>query len=313
MKSFLYIANFALCMLLCAGLITSEVEAAGKRTQPFNRVVVLLDASGSYQRRQNDAIMKTERLLDGMSGHRAKRWEQADEIKIISLDAIPEVIWEGTPEELSKIDKGDWAKRFKARQDYASCTDVIAGLELAATLLEASNKAGGTPTEKYLFAFSDFIHEPPTESPTKCQAPKQPSVPGKDFAWDRFADVKLAVFWMPPAQKMAWDRVMKAQGLTGYRLFTTAESAVAKLDIPDTAKRKVTAAERQEGRQTLSNVFSAMFGIAGAGLVLIALSGVGVALVMMMRRRRQSVGAPALVGRATAGPIAPMRMPRNPN
>lgn len=293
-------------VVLTAILGTPSVQGAEKRFKPFNRIVVLLDASGSFQRRQDEALDKTATLLAGLAAHKAKRWEQADEIKIVSLDAIPETVWEGTPAQLAKMEKADWAERFKARQDYAKCTDVMAGLELAASLLEGEP----VPAEKYLFVFSDLIHEPPIGVPTKCQAPKMPSVPGKDFAWDRMADIKVAVFWMPPVQKMAWDRAMKAQGLTGYRLYTTAESGIARLDIPEPAKRKVTDAERQEGRKTLGGLLDGALVVAGAGLVLLIVAGVGVTIVATIRSRRR--GTASLAGRVTRGPVAPMRVPRNP-
>ncbi|MBX7136277.1 MAG: hypothetical protein K1X67_26710 [Fimbriimonadaceae bacterium] len=294
-------------LVLTAFLGITGAQAAEKRVRPFNRIVVLLDASGSFQRRQDEALAKTGKLLAGLAAHKAKRWEQADEIKIVSLDAIPEMIWEGTPEQLAKVEKTNWAGRFKARQDYAKCTDVVAGLELAASILEDEP----VPTEKYLFVFSDLIHEPPIGVPTKCQAPKLPSVPGKDFGWDRLADIKMAVFWMPPAQKMAWDRAMKEHGLTGYRLYTTAESAIASLDIPEPAKRKVTEAERQDGRKTLGGLFDGVLMVAGGGLVLLVVAGLGIAIRAKIRSRRR--GAPAAqAGRTVRGPVPPMRVPRNP-
>lgn len=293
-------------VVLTAILGTTSAQAAEGRVKPFNRIVVLLDASGSFQRRQDEALVKTATLLAGLAAHKAKRWEQADEIRIVSLDAIPETIWEGTPAQLAKMEKADWAERFRARQDYAGCTDVMAGLELAASLFEGEP----VPTEKYLFVFSDLIHEPPIGVPTKCQAPKMPSVPGKDFAWDRLADIKVAVFWMPPVQKMAWDRAMKAQGLTGYRLYTTAESGIAHLDIPEPAKRKVTDAERQEGRKILGGLLDGALVVAGVGLVLLVVAGLGVTMVATIRSRRR--GAASRAGRVARGPVAPMRVPRNP-
>lgn len=313
MKLFIFTTKFSLALMLCAVMGSANVQGAEKRSKPFNRIVVLLDASGSFQHRQNEAIAKTVQLLEGLSTHKAKRWEQADEIKIVSLDAIPEMIWEGTPEQFSKTDKTEWATRFKARTDYAKCTDVIAGLELAATLLEAETKAGGMPTQKYLFAFSDFIHEPPVLTPTKCKAPKLPFVPGDDFAWDRLADVKIAVFWMPPAQKMAWDRAMKEQGLIGYRLYTTAESGIAKLDIPEPAKRKVTEAERQQGQDTLAGLGNVVMIIVGTVLGVVLVIGLVIGIFVLIRSRTNPAAASHPVARGVTRPVAPMRIPRNPN
>lgn len=294
-----------LALLILGG---NGAQAATSLADPFNRVVVLLDASGSYQHRKEEALEKAEKLLAGLAAHKAKRWEQADEIKIVSLDAIPETIWEGTPAQLAKMEKSDWTERFKARQDYAKCTDVVSGLELAASLFEAEP----VPTEKYLFVFSDLVHEPPVGVPTKCQAPKLPSVPDMDFAWGRLADVKMVVFWMPPAQKMAWDRAMKSQGLTSYRLYTNAESGIARIDIPEPAKRKVTDSERQEGRETLGGLLNGMLLFAGVVLVLLVAAGLGIAITAMIRNRRH-VAPGANASRMVRGPVAPMRIPRNPS
>ena len=299
-------AGWAVALLLCASGVAGNLQAAEKQVGPFNRIVVLLDASGSYQRRQNEAITKTGELLAALATHKNKRWEKADEITIISLDAIPEKIWKGTPQELAKTGKDEWALRFKARTDYARCTDVTAALELAAEIFESKPQ----PTAKYLFAFTDFVHEPPVGTPDHCRPPKLPSVPDRDFAWEHFADVSFAAFWMPPSQKMAWDRVLREQGLVSYKLYTTAESAVNTLDIPEPAKRKeISEGERQQNRETLWDWIKAVGGVA-LGLILLAVLGLGLAAIM---RKRRPMAAPNAGARSVTGAVAPMRIPRNPN
>ena len=280
---------------------TAWLPASAANT-PFNRIVVLLDGSGSYLARQPEALTKTRELLGGLGTRKNKYWEKGDEILIVSMDALPEVIWRGSPVELNRTTRADWNVMFRARSDYNRCTDVEAALILAANLLEAAPLA----TEKYLFVFSDLIHEPPANRPDRCRPPGTPSLPGADFPWDRLAETRIAAFWLPPAQKMAWDRTLKEHGLTAYRLYTSSESATARVEIPPPARRQVSEEQRQAGRDTLATVGLVALSIL-AGMLLIALL---VALLLVWRHRHASRQPSSLHSTsAPRRPVPPMRLP----
>lgn len=287
---------------------TTAVAAAG---DPFNRIVVLVDASQSFKLRRLDAIERTQQLVHQLGARRAKRWEAADQVVIISLDAIPEVLWEGNTRSLSAANRNDWATRFKARSDYAGCTDVQAALELALTKLESAPRATG----KYLIGFSDLVHEPPIHSPSTCKPPRLPSVPPADFAWDRLADVSVSMFWLPAGQKLAWDRAMREAGLSTYKLYTNSESGAVDVELPAPAVRKVTEQELARVRESAQSWLASALTWALAGIASLGLGVVAYIAYARLRSQRRTPpvgpdnGAPR-AGRPVAGPVAPMVLPR---
>ncbi len=303
------IGTAMLSSVLAIGTVPATALAAAG--DPFNRIVVLVDASQSFKSRRLDAIERTQQLVHQLGTRRAKRWEAADQVVIISLDAIPEVLWEGNTRSLSTASRNDWASRFKARSDYAGCTDVQAALELALTKLEGTPRATG----KYLIGFSDLVHEPPTHSPSACKPPKLPSVPPADFAWDRLADVSFSMFWLPAGQKLAWDRVMKEAGLSTYKLYTNSESGAVDVELPAPAVRKVTEQELARTRESAQSWLASLMTWALAGIASLILGIAAYLAYARLRHRRHAVAAgpdsgTPRAGRPVAGPVAPMILPR---
>jgi hypothetical protein len=299
------------CAVAATGLAGDPANAQQSAQRgPFNRIVVLVDATDSFQKRRLNAIEQTQRLVEKIAAGRPKRWEAADQIVVISLDAIPEVIWKGDARALGEQARGDWVTRFKARGDYARCTDVRAAFELAFSALESAP----SPAGRYLIGFSDLVHEPPLGSPSICRAPKLPSIPDTDFAWDRLANVTVAMFWMPPGQKLAWDRAMKENGLDNYRLFTTSESAAAEIELPRPPVPAMTAQERQRLLEGLTDGFGKLISYIAGGVALLVV-GAGTYLgALRLRRRRAAVTMPPAetsvrAGRRIAGPVPPMNLP----
>jgi hypothetical protein len=255
---------------------------AEKMNKPFNRIVIEVDASGSYKGRQSEALAKAKVLLDSMARRELTRWEKGDEVVIISLDAIPEVIWQGSPQALGEINPAAWVKRFGGRTDYANCTDIESGFKLAAREFNSEP----IPAKKYLFIFSDLIHEPPLASPSICQKPQSPSLPAKDFSWDQFADVSVSVFWVPPVQKLGWSRIVAENGLSeNFKLYSNSESAEVEILPPPVARKQVSELEKREIKENLSNGFSLI--VKYAFFAFLALAGVFVMffIIMLLVRR----------------------------
>ena len=292
-----------------AAIIALGLGASAQANEPpFNRIGILLDASGSYRERQADAVEKANLLLSGLAERRSKRWVKPDEIVIISMDASPEVIWRGSPQKLAETDRSEWIARFHGRADYAACTDVARGLNLAADELNA----GPVPTARYLFVFSDLIAEPPTRGVSVCAAPR--AVPERDVNWDALKPVSIAAFWLPADQKMVWDATMKTHGLTTYRLFSISESAVNRIDLPEPAKHDATPAEKQQSRDTLWSWLGTIGSLLVYLLLLIVIVPLLAGVVLYLRRRRPQAAAPAATpvnrpGVAVRGPVAPLRVP----
>jgi len=267
--------------------------AAPRADRPHNLYVVVIDASGSYQKRQLEAVDKAKSLLDVIESRRLRPKEQPDRVAVIALDATPEVIWRGDARRLATTTRADWQTRFAGRGDYASCTDVEAGLALALRELAADPAAVG----RRLLVFSDLVHEPPSRSIRACRKPTLPSVPGPAFPWAAFDDPSLAVdvFWMPPDQKLAWKRAVDQNGLgERFALYTESESAEVQLSPLPQARRERTEADRDVARSTVATVAS---GLGRSALAIAATLASAIAFAVWRRRR---TSAPA-----TRAPLPP--------
>jgi len=231
-------------------------------------------------------------LLEKMAETKLRRWEgTGDDITIISLDAIPDVIWRGTLSQLQQEEATRWTARFKARQDYAGCTDVIAAFRLAAGEFARTPE----PIGRYLMAFTDLQDEPPTSSPSACKPVTQPGPPAR-FPWESLRGVSVAVFWVPIHQKLAWQRVIADQGSDlQVALYSESESGSVEVMAPPKARRVVTEEERAARREQVTDRARALgggiirFGLYGVGL-LIALGVISQVGGWFVRRRRSSSG-----------------------
>jgi len=254
--------------------------------QPQNKVVVMIDGSGSYKSRQEEAVQKTISLLDSMAATKLHRWESAsDRITLISLDAMPEVLWEGTLRDLKGLDRAAWKSRFLARSDYDGCTDVVSAFGLAAKKIEGDARY----VSKYVFAFTDLIHQPPTDSLSR---PREATnlIP-EDFPWQSFKDVSVSVFWVPPDQKLIWRKAADRKGLgSNFALYTTSESSSVNISLPPRPVLKVTEAEQEADRKRFTEmgkvIFKALIGFFTVGVILVALA----VLAGYFRRNRRQPG-----------------------
>lgn len=208
----------AAALALLPSLATPPVQAAVAR-DPVNRVAIILDASGSYRGRQAEALHHALTLLEDKRTHtQLDRWATGgDELAVISLDALPEILWRGNAQDLKREGLEALAARFRARTDYAGCTDVGAAFQVAARFLE------GDPAQVHpmVIAYSDLIDEKPASGLGKCRKPERVAT---DTPWEAFRNTPVNVLWLPPDQKLAWRRAAETHGWTGARLFTVAES-----------------------------------------------------------------------------------------
>jgi len=282
MKRFVMMLSFIL-----AWAVNAPEAFAKAESNPFNRLVVIVDGSGSYAGRQPSAIEKVQILLEKMAETKLRRWEgTGDEISIISLDAIPEVIWRGNLRQLQEEEAPRWTERFKARQDYARCTDLIAAFRLVAREFERAPEPAG----RYLIAFTDLQDEPPTSSPSTCK-PAGPAGPPAGFPWDGLRAASVAVFWVPIAQKLAWARAIAGQGGDlQIALYSESESGSVEIIAPPKARRVMTEKEQSSKREQLASLARLLggsvlrVGLYGVGLLL-ALGGVSAVGGWFVRRR----------------------------
>ena len=299
------------CLLIGLAVTACGIERAPK---PANKVVVILDRSGTYKSRLGAAMSRVTTLLDTMATTKRHRWESnTDQIVLISLDAMPEAIWQGSLRDLKALDRAAWTSRLQGRSDYAQCTDVEAAFRLAAQHLEGDPRV----VHKYLLVFSDLIAEPPTTSIGVCQAHSTPSAPSEAFPWDSLGDVQTKVFWVPPDQKLAWARVIAEQGLQErFALYTTSESASVTLEPPAPPKVVRTEADRQAFQQQIAGTLWTW--LRGIAIVIVAGVGVIVGGQWWFARRHGQARTPRRAAAPRRGVIPPLpasalRRPRGPN
>ena len=272
------------------------ISVAGTRPEPFNKVVVIVDGSGSYSSRRMEAIDRAVALLNSMSQKKLHRWESAsDRITIISLDAIPEALWEGSLHELKTMDSEFWTAHFQARTDYVDCTDVTAAFRLAARYLEGDPRY----VHKYLFVFSDLIDEPPTDS---IYRPRKPSrLPTGDFPWEALRDVSVSVFWVPPEQKLIWHRAVEERGLgASFALYTTSESAEVAIQPPPKPRIELTENERKTERERYVRYAWTFVKVAA---IVMAVMGVLMGFIVFAARRSRQRRSSRVLARRVVPPI----------
>lgn len=269
--------------LLVVSVLLLSGCAADSMPEPYNHTVVLIDSSGSYQKRRGEALGRAVALLEDYGQRKLKRWDPgADRIAIVALDAVPEVLWEGGFREMQETPADVWTRRFEARTDYAHCTDVTAAFRVALSRFQADPRH----VQKRLVVFSDLIDEPPTTSIRTCGTARFPSLPKDDFPWDGLSETAVSVFWLPPDQKLAWGREVAKRGLgEQVRLYTVAESSAAPLQAPPVPTLEVTAEEQAAQREKIgAGALSLAKGLGGVA----AVSGLALgAITLGLRRGRR--------------------------
>jgi hypothetical protein len=294
--------SLAAAALFCGWLANVPCTVAQTQADPYNQVVILIDASITYQARRQEAVARAGELLDQISSAKVHRWESAqDQITIVSLDAVPEDIWSGSLSDLKKMKPEDWTDRFAARRDYDGCTNVGAAFRLAVRHLD------GDPNLviKYLFAFSDLIDEPPTSSIRRCKPAERPSTPPNDMPWEELRGVEVAVFWAPPEQKLAWTRAVEANGLAGsFNVYSTSESAAVRVRTPVRKEVDVTEDKRDAAVSQVRSIATTIVivaSVAGIGIIVLGF------VASKLARQRSPASRTAARARRTRPAAAPGR------
>jgi hypothetical protein len=287
MKNVFGFVTIRLTMLLPFFLMIG-CETNNPAPKPGNYVIVMIDRSLSFSSRQQDAIDRTVKYLDQIASRKVGRWEgKRDKVIVISLDAVPAVLWEGNPRDLKTLSAADWKKRFAARTDYEKCTDITGAFALAAERFASADAEG---TDKFLLAYTDLLNEPPLRSASSCAKPHPE--PTEDFPWASLQDVSVNVFWLPINQKLIWERIVKEKGLGNhFALYSNSESGAVEIAPPPPAKQTMTESERAELVGHYRSIFQ------HAGLLLLGLAGLlvfGFLGMVLFARRNPKAPAPQM-------------------
>ena len=253
--------------------ICPETEAASAELGE-NRVAVVIDASGSYKSKMQDAIGSAAVLLEQMSNVSFKRWEPArDRIVLISMDSMPEVIWSGSLQDLKTLDKEHWKSAFEVRGEYAQCTDVVKGIRLAVREL---NRDAGAKTNKYMFIYSDLVHEPPMNSINDCAPINTANPVPVDMPWEDLKDISIVTLWIPIDQKFVWTKAVEEFFLQDTFKLYASESEVREILPPPRPTILPTEEESKEAREQV------MQGLSFAGKAVAVLIIATVTLVLLI-------------------------------
>jgi len=273
------IATISMALLITAMLLAG-CEMSKPVPPPANSIAILIDRSISFHARQQEAVEKSIKLLDEISNKRREGWQgKNDRIALVSLDAMPAVIWEGSLQDLKSLSSEEWTQRFAARSDLDKCTDISGAFTIASNWLARANAEGAS---KYIIAFTDLLSEPPLNSASHCAKPHP--APGADFPWASLQTVSVSVFWLPPDQKLVWERAARERGLSDhFALYSDSESGAVVLAAPPEATRAISEGERAQAAQQ----FQAQAKTAG-GLVLASVGGIILLVIVMavIARRR---------------------------
>ncbi len=283
-------------MLLVPAMLLAGCETGKPTPTPANLSAVIIDRSASFNARQPEAVAKSIKYLEDIAGRKHERWQgKADKVAVISLDAMPSILWEGSPDDLKTVSSNDWTKRFDARTDFAKCSDVSGAFTLAAEWFARSN---GEATSKYLLAYTDMLHEPPLNSASNCAKPL--SGPSQDFPWDSLDDVSVTVFWMPINQKLIWQRAAHQRGFSNhFALYSDSESGAVNIAAPPEATRTMSDVERVKAAQQFKSQFTNAARVGGA-----LVGGIFVLVIVMaiVARRRTPQGRVIQAGQVPLTP-----------
>jgi hypothetical protein len=277
---------WVLCTVSAIGAMTVGIGQALAIPKPCNKIAIIVDGSGSYRNRQAQAVEKAITLLDTLTQAKIHRWEQGDSVALISLDAMPDIIFQGTLKELKAQDRRAWVERFKARSDYIKCTDLVTAFNLAVKYLEGDPRY----VKKWIFAFTDLIHEPPTRSINEPKRPALPAPPPEEFPWNGLEDISVSVFWCPINQKLAWQRAIQANQFSqSFAIYTTSESGEVQPPMPPPAKIIRSKAEIEGAKNQYFSFFKTVLHLTLGIVSLILLLPIA---IMLFRRYRRSDRVP---------------------
>ncbi len=281
MKSNWVVLTMFWMTLLFAAMLVAGCETGKPAPPPSNSIAILIDRSMSFHARQQEAVAKSIKLLDEIANKRREGWQgKNDRIALVSLDAMPTVIWEGSLQDLKSLSSEEWTNRFAARSDFDKCTDISGAFTVASDWLARANVEGAS---RYIIAFTDMLSEPPLGSVSHCARPHP--APGEDFPWASLQTVSTSIFWLPPNQKLIWERAAHEKGLSDhFVLYSDSESGAVTLAAPPEAKRTMSEDQRAQEAQK----FHAQIKNAGVASITSVGGIVEIVIVMEILARRKA-------------------------
>jgi hypothetical protein len=296
-------------ILICAVMFLSATTQ-GATQDPKNAIVVIVDSSGTFGGRISEALAQVQALLESLASRHTDRWDdEADEIALVSLDAMPKVLWSGNVQSL-KQDPQSWAALLAGRTDYASCSDVTRAFRLAARELSTANPQD----HRYLYVFSDLVHDPPigtAKGKWTCREARPPVPAPPDFPWSELKGVNVCAYWLPSEQLLTWQAEIERHELEAtFVLYSESESTGVTVAAPGVAQpsHEELAARSATTRARSKAIASRMLSIAALAFMGAILAAVAISTISRIRQPKPTPsGARRVVGRVTPLKIPPKR------
>lgn len=267
---------FSLIATLCAFCFTSCNFSSCGELKPMPptyviKVVLLYDGTLTLERYKERIWEQVTKFLENALNTPIPFGEKHhSEIVIITVDAFPTIIWKGTLQQLKKdfgqesntkkdnlpeskeglelstsetINKlqtrlalnNKLQEKLNSRSDYTGCTDIVQAFNLAVD--ELSREERGVKYNKYIYAVTDLVTEPPNSSLKRC-VPAQ-SKPPQNFPWDKLQDINVSVYWVPSSTTLVWKHTVQEHNLsTSFTIYTVAESSAIELSMPQKTTNK---------------------------------------------------------------------------
>lgn len=206
-------------VLLLAGQ-TRRVEAAS----PYCRIVIVFDHSGSVEENLELAWQQIYRMIRKFRAEGPK-----DEIFLISLDDRPELIFQGTGDQIRQA-----REAFATLKDKSAGwgTDVAGAMGLARYALERPPLPGkAEPALKAVVVFSDLHVDQPKDG--------RRFVEPEAMDWSAFRDVQVEFYYVEPEQELRWRPLVTAAGVKAS-FFTPAFARNQRLfEAPEAPRARV--------------------------------------------------------------------------
>lgn len=271
---------FTLIVLMIALMLATGSTSSASEGSPFSRVVIILDASGTFRGRISEALLKVQELVAALESQRTTRRDTPDEIYILRLDGAPKVIWAGNRLQLDQLTPEMLQAAF-GPATIPDCTDVGAAFNLAQFKLDAAP----APMGKYIFAFSDLLDEPVSSGGRKCVPLARPSLPPRSVDWKRLSDVSILGLWVDDREIRAWSETLGIP--KNIKLLDEAQSRNSTVAAIPKATRKLTESDLAIAKQSVAST------LWNAGVVILALGATVIVVGMLgtraarARKRRQ--------------------------
>ena len=259
---------------------------AGRGDDAFNRVIVVVDTSGSVRDGFfESSLTKVTDALPMIARYRE------DELLVIGLNGEPSIVWDGHATDLDRSPNGDPSQAWDTMIDGLRAQDRSrTNITTTMDLVEYALNRHPTADQQYVIVFSDMVHEAGRGGPAFDIE--------QDMPWDALAGASLHIVGVQDDLAATWDRALTDHGLIAAgSVVPPARLAHWRIRPLERAEEEIDITNPWAGRG--DDVRSAagtgmkflLYGTGGIALVIAGLFGLGLASKHLRRRpRRQTRG-----------------------